>query len=62
MTPAVAGGKRQDLTPAVVTPAVGYARDDGAAATSEAALRELARQPGQAITYTCMPTGWAPRL
>ncbi len=39
-----------------------YARDDGAAATSEAALRELARQPGQAITYTCMPTGWAPRL
>lgn len=39
-----------------------YARDDGAAATSESGLRELARQAGQAITYTCMPTGWAPRL
>ncbi len=50
------------MTPAALKADGSYARDDGAAATSEAALRELARQPGQAITYTCMPTGWAPRL
>lgn len=39
-----------------------YARDDGGAALTEDGLRGLARTAGQALTYTCMPPGWAPRL
>ena len=39
-----------------------YARDDAASSISDAALRDLARTPGQQLTYTCMPVGWAPRL
>ena len=39
-----------------------YARDDSTTAITDAALRDLARQPGQQMTYTCMPPGWAPKL
>ncbi len=39
-----------------------YARDDGGAAVTDEALRTLARQAGQQITYTCMPPGWAPKI
>ncbi|MFM7531882.1 MAG: YncE family protein [Rubrivivax sp.] len=46
----------------VLKPDGTYARDDGGSTLSEAALRDLARTAGQALTYTCMPPGWAPRL
>ncbi len=39
-----------------------YARDDAGTAISEASLRDLARTPGQQLTYTCMPPGWAPKF
>ena len=39
-----------------------FARDDGGAALSDTALRDLAKQSGQALTYTCLPSGWAPRF
>lgn len=46
----------------VMAPDGRYARDDGGAVTTDDALRALARQPGQQITFTCMPPGWAPKI
>ncbi len=37
-----------------------FAPDDGAA-LSDSALRSLAATPGQEVTYTCLPPGWATR-
>jgi DNA-binding beta-propeller fold protein YncE len=39
-----------------------FGRDDGAPAVSDAELRQLAQGTGQQLTYTCLPTGWAPKL
>jgi DNA-binding beta-propeller fold protein YncE len=36
-----------------------FAPDGGGTAISDAALRAKASVPGQAITYTCLPPGWA---
>jgi hypothetical protein len=36
-----------------------FAPDGGGAAISDAALRAKASVPGQEITYTCLPPGWA---
>jgi len=39
-----------------------YLRDDGTGPFTDTALRELARTAGQALTFTCLPPGWAPRV
>ena len=38
-----------------------FDRDDNGAPIADADLRALALQPGQALTYTCLPPGWGPR-
>ena len=38
-----------------------YLRDDGAGPITDTALRDLAKTAGQALTFTCLPPGWAPR-
>ena len=39
-----------------------YLRDDGSGPITDAALRDLANAAGQALTFTCLPPGWAPRV
>ncbi len=39
-----------------------YKRDDSSTPITDAALRDLAVQPGQQMTYTCLPPGWAPKF
>ena len=36
-----------------------FLSDDGSEALSDSALRALAATPGQEVTYTCLPPGWA---
>ena len=36
-----------------------FTPDNGSAALADADLRALAATPGQEITYTCLPPGWA---
>ena len=38
-----------------------FAPDDGTAPLSDSAVRALAATPGQEVTYTCLPPGWATR-
>ena len=38
-----------------------FGPDDGGARLTDAQLRQLAQVAGQALTYTCLPPGWAPR-
>jgi len=38
-----------------------FVPDDGSAALPDPSLRALASTPGQEITYTCLPPGWAQR-
>ncbi len=39
-----------------------YLRDDGGGPITDSALRALATTAGQALTFTCLPPGWAPRV
>ena len=38
-----------------------FDRDDGSGPVTDGALRALSSVSGQALTYTCLPPGWAPR-
>ena len=40
----------------------GYLRDDGSGPITDTALRDLAKSAGQALTFTCLPPGWALRV
>jgi YVTN family beta-propeller protein len=43
----------------LLQPNKSFAPDDGTAPLSDSAMRAFAATPGQEVTYTCLPPGWA---